>query len=519
MDINFDYQGPSILITTPSYRDSYNDILKKGCKIRCITEITPENISFCKEITGLVTELRHLDGLKGGLAINEAEYMAATLIQNMQPLTEVYWSNAVNVIEQGQYIFDTFWRNAIPARRKIKEIEESRIPEVIESINDPVELQTKVVELLRIAKKEILIIFSTSNAFHRQERTGSIQTLKEIGDTRHGVKIKVLTPKDEKIEELCYELARNPNFHFRFMDPISQVSILVIDKRFSIVAELRDDYKHTVAEAIGLATYSNSIPTVLAYTTIFDVIWKQTELYERLKIQDRMQKEFINAVAHDLRTPITPIIGLTTLVKDKLKDEKQIGLLDVVTDNGKRLQSLSENILAPTMMEGNLFNISKETFDLNPVILEIIKDYRIKLEKLPKFDNQFKKKISFQLHGFDGKIMVNADRHLISKVVYIIIDNIINFIIKEGLISIFVEQKIVEDGKNIVIVLIKDNWEGIHPDLNSRLFAKFACKSSYGIGLGLYISKEIIQRHNGTIWGKNNQDGRGATFSFKLPGI
>jgi len=115
--------------------------------------------------------------------------------------------------------------------------------------------------------------------------------------------------------------------------------------------------------------------------------------------------------------------------------------------------------------------------------------------------------------------MVNADRHLISKVVYIIIDNTINFIIKEGLISIFVEQKIDEDGKNIVIVLIKDNWEGIHPDLNSRLFAKFACKSSYGIGLGLYISKEIIQRHNGTIWGKNNQDGRGATFSFKLPGI
>jgi hypothetical protein len=117
MDITFDYQGPSILITTPSYRDSYNVILKKGCKIRFITEITPENISFCKEIISLVTELRHLDGLKGGLAINETEYMAATLIQNMQPLTGVYWSNAVNVIEQGKYIFDTFWRNAIPASK------------------------------------------------------------------------------------------------------------------------------------------------------------------------------------------------------------------------------------------------------------------------------------------------------------------------------------------------------------------------------------------------------------------
>lgn len=102
MDITFDYQGPSILITTPSYRGSFKDILNTGCKI-CITEITPENIAFCKEMTNLVTELRHLDGLKGGIAINETEYMVATLIQSMQPLTEVYWSTAVNVIEQGQY--------------------------------------------------------------------------------------------------------------------------------------------------------------------------------------------------------------------------------------------------------------------------------------------------------------------------------------------------------------------------------------------------------------------------------
>lgn len=108
MDITFDYQGPSILITTPSYRDSYNDILKKGCKIRCITEITPENISICKEITGLVTELRHLDGLKWGLGNQRNRVYGSNTHPKQQPLTEVYWSNAVNVIEQGQYIFDTF---------------------------------------------------------------------------------------------------------------------------------------------------------------------------------------------------------------------------------------------------------------------------------------------------------------------------------------------------------------------------------------------------------------------------
>ena len=308
----------------------------------------------------LVTELRHLDGLKGVLAIHETENMATTLIQNMQPLTEVYRSNAVNVIEQGQYIFDTFWRNAIPAGKKIKEMEDGAIPEVIESINDPIDLQTKVVELLSVARKEILVIFSTSNAFHRQERIGSIKILKNIGEIRPEIKIKILTPEDTEIEKTCKELAYNPNFHFRFMDPISQVSILVIDRRFSIVAELRDDTKKTIAESIGLATYSNSAPTVLTYAVIFDVIWKQIELHEQLKVHDRMQKEFINAVAHALRTPITPIIGLTKLVKDKMEDEKQKRLLDVVIDSGKKLHSLSENILAITKMEGNLFNISKK---------------------------------------------------------------------------------------------------------------------------------------------------------------
>ena len=303
------------------------------------------------------------------------------------------------------------------------------------------------------------------------------------------------------------------------MDPISQVSILVIDRRFSIVVELRDDTKKTIAESIGLATYSNSAPTVLTYAVIFDVIWKQIELYEQLKVHDRMQKEFIDAVAHDLRTPITPILGLTKLVKDKMEDEKQKRLLDVVIESGKKLHSLSENILIITKMEGNLFNISKETFDLNLVIMDIIKDCENKIKKISKFNSQFEKKIGFRLYGLDRKNMVNADKQQISQVIFNIIDNAINFILNEGSISIFAEQKVDDEGKNMAIVHIKDNGEGIHPDMNSRLFTKFSSKSSHGSGLGLYISKEIIQRHNGTIWGKNNQDGKGATFSFKLPVI
>jgi two-component system, OmpR family, sensor histidine kinase VicK len=113
--------------------------------------------------------------------------------------------------------------------------------------------------------------------------------------------------------------------------------------------------------------------------------------------------------------------------------------------------------------------------------------------------------------------MVNADRYRISQVIFNLIENAINFILdKEGLISISIEKKAI-NGMAFVIVQIKDNGEGIHSEILSRLFTKFATKSFYGTGLGLYICKHIIEMHQGSIWGKNNEYGKGATFSFSLP--
>ena len=146
------------------------------------------------------------------------------------------------------------------------------------------------------------------------------------------------------------------------MEPIIKISILVVDRKFSIVAELKDDTKKTIAEAMGLATYSNSTPTVLTYAVIFDAIWNQSDMYEQLQVHSRMQKEFLDAVAHELRTPLTPIIELTKHVREKIDDKEQQRLLDIVISSGKRLHTLSENILLLTKMEGHLLSISKEVF-------------------------------------------------------------------------------------------------------------------------------------------------------------
>lgn len=126
MDITFDRHAPSIVVRIPQYRNSYIDILKRGGAIRCITEVTSNNIDECKELLQLVTDLRHMDGMKGGIAINESEYMATTVLKEGKQLTEVIYSNADELVTQGQYIFDTMWKNAIPAIMKIAEIEEGR---------------------------------------------------------------------------------------------------------------------------------------------------------------------------------------------------------------------------------------------------------------------------------------------------------------------------------------------------------------------------------------------------------
>ncbi len=145
-------------------------------------------------------------------------------------------------------------------------------------------------------------------------------------------------------------------------------------------------------------------------------------------------------------------------------------------------------------MEGNMLNISKEDFNLNAVILDAIKDFKVRLEKIQYIHEQNKKKIHFELHGFDNKYMINADRYRISQVIFNLLENAINFILdKEGLISITIEKK-ATNHVGFCLVEIKDNGEGIHSEILSTLFTQFAAKAPCnGTGLGLYICKQIIE--------------------------
>jgi two-component system, OmpR family, sensor histidine kinase VicK len=299
----------------------------------------------------------------------------------------------------------------------------------------------------------------------------------------------------------------------------TQITLVLIDNEHCMIIELKDDTRDSSYDAAGLSTYSNSKSIILSYASIFEILWKQNELYEQLKVQDKMQKEFINIAAHELRTPIQPILGLTQVMCSKIGDreggEGEAELLNIISRNAKRLYQLTENILDVTKIESNSLQLNKEQFDLCEIILNAMSDCKSQLKEYDR--------IRLELVAKAENVFVQADKTRISQVISNLLNNAINFTQKEKsegthIISVTLEEnKNNNDKSKMVTVSIKDTGIGIAPEIMSRLFTKFATKSEKGTGLGLFISKSIIEAHGGKIWAENNKKGKGATFSFSLP--
>lgn len=222
------------------------------------------------------------------------------------------------------------------------------------------------------------------------------------------------------------------------------------------------------------------------------------EAVDQLKVHDKMQSEFINVAAHELRTPTQAIIGYSDLLY--LKPESREEAIKAIARNAERLERLTHDILDVTRIEGNRLDLNKETFDISEVIESAVEDAKRRLD-----DDSIK-------FSYDPrKIMIEADRTRISQVVSNLLTNGVKFM-KKG--TIYISAKNI-DGQ--LVVSVKDSGTGIDPQILSRLFTKFTTKSHTGTGLGLFISKSIIEAHHGKIWAENNNNAKGATFTFRLP--
>lgn len=510
-----DQTRPLLLNDIEALRMAFNEARKRGLKIRFVTEINDDNITHCKElIKSSVSELRHLDGVKGNFYVSENEYVSpAAIHEEGKPASNVVYSNVKEVVEQAQYLFETLWSRSLPADQRIKEIEEgvTRFETAkIEIIRDPDEAIKLSRDLIKSAKHEVLRIYPSFNGFRRQIRIGALHLFREV--LEHGISVRILVPADkQQIDGTIggLELAL-PTLEIRGLDKSlqTQMGIIVVDRKESIIIELKDDEKESYLDAAGLAFYSNSRPIALSYASIFETLWKQGELYEQLKAYAAMQKEFINIAAHELRTPVQPILGLSQVLIAEQKGGKYSELLLVINRNAERLRQLIEDILDVTKIESQSLHLRIQKFNLNHLISSVISEHENMIER-----QQCHKRILFD---FKDDINIEGDKVRISQVVSNLLSNSIKFTKEEGSIIITSEQK-KEGNKNIVVVSVKDAGPGIDSEILPRLFTKFASKSEMGgTGLGLYISKSIIDAHRGEIWYDNNI-GKGAIFSFSLP--
>jgi signal transduction histidine kinase len=581
MDICADSTWPSVAMGIDVFRNALINIKKRGIRSRYITTITKDNLSYCKEAMK-IGELHHLDGIKGNFSVSEKEYMASATMQEASPLQHVIYSNVKEVLEQQQSVFDSFWTKSVPAEQKIKEIEEGVIIGKTEVVQNPADIQQLFINMVNAAKHEVLLILPTINAFYREERIGIIELLKQAAQRENRVNVRILTPTNDAIEKKLQNTVsvirqehnederearrkqkqqiknKEKRFNIRPIDvkstnaedeeeegerlaaaaaveksAVTTVTIIVVDRKESLVIEKIDDSKENFIDAVGISTYSNSKPTVLSYVSIFENLWRQSELYqqlkesteqlelayEQLKISDKMQGEFISAAAHELRTPIQPIISSVGIIRSRrgnMNVQELEHSLDMITRNAERLSQLSSDILDVTKIEGNSLELEKEQLNLNEILFNTIEKYNKQIAK-----TNLNIKLAFK--SYEGIILVKADKARIIQVISNLLSNAIKFTrMKGGTIMVEAQKKdhdeqIKNDNQTVAMITVNDTGSGIDPDIMPRLFEKFAAKSFQGTGLGLFISKNIVEAHGGKIWGQNNSDVTGATFYVTLP--
>jgi len=680
IDACVDYTRPSLAVEIEQLREAFLDAKRRGVRLRYVTEITEDNVDYCKELLKLVDELRHIEGIKGNFYISETEYIApATFHEKGKPASWIIYSNAKEIIEhQQQFVFDSFWSRAIPAEQKIKEIEEgiiryetrivedpnqiieeisrltansnelstcltlggmqysynyffeikkkllekqrqgkhkgiryitkiekdnidlvktfmnsgiqirhvknlppmsfgvsdkemsatiekmeggkkiqsllisnepsyinhyntifnelwkdgidavNRIKDIeagldtanIEIIQNPKEGIERAWSYLKTSRSNVSVLFPTANAFSCQINMGLLQLLKEATEQR-GVQIRILIPASEQIMRIINEaMTICPLVDFRIAEEKlhTQITLVLIDNEHCMIVELKDDTRDSSYTAAGLSTYSNSKSIILSYASIFEILWKQNELYEQLKIHDKMQREFIDVAAHELRTPIQPILGLTQVLQSAMKKDNNASniryqeLLDPIVRNVKRLQQLTEDILDVTKIESQSLQLKKELLNINEVISSVLVDYGTNIKKIHGGITNTNAKIA--LNSKDD-VFVMADRSRLYQVFANLLNNAIKFT-EEGSITITVQRT--HDINEEAVVSIKDTGAGIDAEILPRLFSRFTTKSqTSGTGLGLFISKGIVEAHGGRMWAENNKGSKGATFSFSLP--
>jgi two-component system, OmpR family, sensor histidine kinase VicK len=530
-DICGDSKFPSKIFSYDSVAKLINTSLtQRGLKQRYIFEITKDNVIYCKNLMKMRNDdnnnnniqIRHMNDIEANFALNQTEYLGSMTLEHNQ---QAIYSNMPEIVEQQHSIFESLWKKSIPAEHILEEIELGLEPEFFEVIADSQKATEIYLNLAKSLQKEGLLLFADSRAIIRAERLGVLDYLVKASSQRHAV-IKIICPLDESNSEIVKQISQKAPDIKILNGGSSQSGLFVADEKEFLRFDLKDPKAADFSQAIGFIVHSNSKSSVSSSRSMFELIWNEhiqyqkIKEYEKQKEADKLKDEFVKIAAHELRTPIQPILGLSNvLLSRNLDPAEHDRLLGVVIRNAKRLQRLADSLLDVTRIESNSLKLNKEKININDVIIDVIEDYR---DQIGKSDSQ---KLAYEPIVYENNkedIIVEADRERVTQVISNLLSNAIKFTkdIKGGedrVIGIDAKKMKKNQEEEYVAVSVKDSGTGIDPEILPRLFERFASKSFSGTGLGLFISKSIVESHGGRIWAENNSDGRGSTFTFRLP--
>ena len=520
-----------------------------GIKIR--------NIKSLPIVNFLVTNKMLLSNIESNDTTKDSKQIKNMLASN-DPFHIKYYSS----------IFEDLWKNSTDVRDIINDIDMGYDPERIDILSKSKNIHSLYETIIRSAKKEIMIIFPSAGAFIRQHKAGLIPAIFE-SVKNNNTKLKALVPSDRRISSIIQELkadkdlltSKSLDMEFRVIENFLETksTILIVDKRVSLVMELKDDSKDSFYDAIGLSTYSNSKAGVLSYVLFFENLWEQTEISmklikanEKLKESEVLQNDFIHIAAHELKNPLQPILMMSEVIKSILdqdvlhdgNDEIKVSrvhlteLVDIIINNTKKLSKLTNNVLDITRIESNSLRLERELIDIRKFLSESVFDFNNQLNlnrnryllNSHRDDEELKNnnhprllfledEVENSFNDSDPKIQsyyVEIDKSRILQVLTNLIDNALKFTDEYEQIIINIE-KFRTEGSDFVKVCVKDTGKGIDSEIFPKLFSKFTTKSSKGTGLGLYICKNIIKAHGGQIWAENNLNEKGASFVFIIP--
>ena len=525
------------------------DLIKKfldmGIKIRHTNNLPPLNF--------LLSEIQFASTVENG----DNKKMFEKLLHTAEPL----------YIEHFQTIFEELWKNSIDAHERIDQIEKGIGSETTKLIDNPSQTKMLLLNTIENAKQEILMIFPSINAVKRKNNMGVVDMIKQ--KSQKDVKVKVLSPIDSEVKKVLMYLSddiNNRDSPYIVREIAKQKdfkrTILLVDRKYFLAIEPRDDSKDAFEQATAVSTYSTSQPTVHSYISIFETLWEQTEMANNLRTtneklieSEETEREFINVAAHELRTPTQVITGYSEIndeiFKILLNDEnvtKQVELKQIldslhnhhvsISRNAERLDNLINNLLDVARIDSgqkNMIILHKKEFDLISEIKDIVKN---QLNQKFKVKNI---KISFANDALDETCCIYADKSRLDQILINLLENAIKFSASDGSIDIKVQEntfEIIKKGENTrtnnssenlestsvdkkdkreIYISVSDSGKGISSIILPRLFQKFFTDSNYGTGLGLYITKKLVEAMGGRIWAFNNNDGIGSTFVFSLP--